>query len=97
MFGPYTETHSPGRVVPVKQKKPAFTSIRTVDVGEEFPGQLAFNCKTPSLQSAVHQHLWSTDNLKGIISQFKKVKHERLIIYTAAARIYPSNITLFSV
>lgn len=55
-------------------------SIKAIDVGEGFPGQLAFNDKTPNLQSAVHQHLWITVSLKGIISQFKKVIHQRLII-----------------
>lgn len=52
-------------------------------------GQSAFNCKSPDHRvSAVHQHLWLTDDLKGIISP--------AINYTTATGICPPNITVSS-
>jgi len=62
--------------------------MKIVDVGGGLTGQSISNCKSPDHRiSAVHQHLWLTDNLKGIISP--------AVNYTAATGICPPNTTLF--
>jgi hypothetical protein len=71
-------------------RKPDFSTIRIVDMGEGLMGHSVFDCKVPSHElSAVCQHRWLTCKYKGIISP--------AINCTAASGIYPLHITLFSI